>query len=246
MNNDNRPLKSYEWVMRDIKTKMEDGEYEQGARLPSVEKLAVQYGVGRSTIREALGALKALGMLDIRQGGGTFVRSVRPEAESGTGSPLHPGMLQPDVWADRALPLRHLLEVRRVLETGCAALAATNRSESDLALLKERLDEMERTLGNEEASEQADVGFHRSIAAATHNPVLSELMDSLSNKLHVHMRDMRALWFYAERSTAERLLREHAAIYEAIAAGDAKAAAGKMERHIAKVEQVIFANGASG
>lgn len=247
MNNENRPLKSYEWVMQDIKQKMESGLYAPGDKLSSVEKLASAYGVGRSTIREALGALRALGMLDIRQGGGTFVRSLQPvTADGGDGVPLHPGMLQPETWADRALPLQHVLEVRRVLETGCAALAAANRSEQDIAAMRERLTEMERQLGNEEASEQADVSFHQLVAAATHNPVLIELMESLAQKLHVHMRDMRALWFYAERSSAERLLREHTAICEAIAAGDAAAASTMMEQHITKVEQVLHAKGAAG
>ena len=69
-----------------------------------------------------------------------------------------------------------------------------------------------------------------------------ELMGSLSRKLHESMKDTRALWFYAERSSAERLSKEHAEICEAIAAGDAAAASARMDAHILKVEQVLYEN----
>ncbi|WP_027093751.1 FadR/GntR family transcriptional regulator [Cohnella thermotolerans] len=238
--NDQRPLKSHEWVMNDLKKQLEEGALAPGDRLASVVELAERYGVGRSTVREALSALKAMGMLDIRQGGGTFVKAVRPNAE-----PKHPSMLHPEAWADRALSLRHVLEVRRLLETGCAALAAANRTQDDVDQLSAILDGMEARLDDEAFNEQADVRFHARIAAATGNPLLIQLMESLAHRLHDSMRDTRALWFYAERSTAKRLLEEHRAIFEAIAEGDAKQAEARMARHIAKVEQVLEEKGAS-
>ncbi|MFC3342100.1 FadR/GntR family transcriptional regulator [Paenibacillus abyssi] len=231
---DDRPMKSSEWVMNDIKKKITQGQLSPGDRLASVVDLALQYSVGRSTVREALSALKAMGMLDIKQGGGTFVKA--PPAES---QPMHPGQLYQDLWEGRAASLRHVLEVRRVLETGCALLAAGNRTESDLSALSETLQSMEHNLENESLNEQADVRFHQQIAAATHNPLLGELMESLSQKLHDSIKDMRALWFYAERSSSERLLREHYAIYEAIKDGNAKEASARMGLHITKVEQVL-------
>ncbi|MBW7461156.1 winged helix-turn-helix domain-containing protein, partial [Paenibacillus sepulcri] len=60
--------------MNDLKAQIAAGEWKQGDKLPSVVELAALFGVGRSTIREALSALKAVGMLDIRQGGGTYIR----------------------------------------------------------------------------------------------------------------------------------------------------------------------------
>lgn len=228
-----RPIKSYEWVMNDLKRQLDRGDLRAGDRLPSVVELAEQYGVGRSTIREALSALKAMGLLDIRQGGGTFVKE--PPA-----APPHPSRLAPDSWVDRAENLRHLLEVRRILESGCAALAALHRTKDDLRLLEETLAGMKANLHDEIYGEQADVRFHQQVAAATHNPVMMELMGSLAQKLHESMKDTRALWFYAERSSAERLLREHADIVEAIARQDAAQASARMEAHIVKVEQVLF------
>jgi GntR family transcriptional repressor for pyruvate dehydrogenase complex len=66
------------------------------------------------------------------------------------------------------------------------------------------------------------------------------LMESLSQQLHDSMKDTRALWFYSQRSSAERLLGEHQAIYEAIVARSASEAAQMMEQHISKVETVLY------
>lgn len=231
-----RPIKSYEWVMNDLKRQLEDGSLTAGDRLPSVVKLAEQYQVGRSTIREALSALKAMGLIDIRQGGGTFVKE-RPDA--GSEQPMHPSLIQPEAWLSRAETLRHILDVRRIMETGCAKFAARNRTEEDLRRLSDTLADMEQHLHDEASSEQADVRFHKQIAIATHNPLLVDMIESLSHNLHETMKDTRALWFYAERSSAERLLREHQAIYEAIVQRDAEEAAARMDKHIAKVEQVL-------
>ncbi|WP_309271941.1 FadR/GntR family transcriptional regulator [Paenibacillus sp.] len=233
MTSQQRPLKQYEWVMIDLKKQIDEGRLQPGDRLSSVVDLATQYNVGRSTIREALSALKAMGLLNIKQGGGTFVKSLPLEPD-----PVHPMQQYADLWEGRAASLRHILEVRRVLETGCAALASQHRTADDLAVFEHLLEEMKQSK-DEHFSEQADVKFHQQIAAATHNPLLHDLMESLSNKLHESMKDMRALWFYAERSSAERLLQEHIQIYDAIAKQDAKDATARMELHISKVEQVL-------
>lgn len=233
-----RPLKSSEWVAQDLLKKLEEGTPAPGDRLPSVVDLATRYGVGRSTIREALSAIKAMGRLDIRQGGGTFVKAA-PDG------PLHPAQLQPKTWLDRSRSLRHILEVRQVLETGAAMLAATNRTKAQLTQMHHTLETMEQQLGNEHFSEQADVRFHLQIAEATGNPVIIDLMASLSDRLHESMKDTRALWFYSERSTSQRLLREHTAIFESIASSDGVEAGRLMGIHIAKVKQVLDEKGAA-
>jgi len=227
-----RPMKSSEWVMADLARLLEDGTFAPGAKLPSVDELSRRYGVGRSTVREAMSALKAMGRVSIRQGGGTY--ALAPEA------PLHPAARAPDAWLDRAATLRRVLEVRRVLETGCAALAAANRTASDLAALESLLADMARGLDDDGAlGEQADVRFHLGIAEATHNPMLVDMMRSITERMRDGIRDTRALWLYAEKSSAERLVREHRSIFEAIRDGDAAEAHRRMEAHIAKVEQVL-------
>lgn len=228
MSTNERPLKSNEWVTQKLHDKLTSGELSPGDKLPSVVDLAAEYGVGRSTIREALSALKAKGLLDIRQGGGTYVKTP-PDAAS----------LTREAWVDRADSLLQLLDVRKVLETGCAALAAKHRGDDDLAALAATLQEMEQQLGDDVFGEQADVRLHEQIAKATHNPMLVELMKSLSVRLHESMRDTRSLWFYAEQESASRLLEEHRSIVSAIAQRDEALASSRMGQHLAKVEHVL-------
>jgi GntR family transcriptional repressor for pyruvate dehydrogenase complex len=225
-------MSSAEWVRADLERKLDDGTFAPGERLPSVDELSRLYGVGRSTIREAISALKAMGRLAVRQGGGTF--ALPPQD-----TPPHPALLMPDAWPDRAAALRGLLEVRRVLETGCAALAAEKRTAEDVAALEALLAEMEDRLDDREAGERLDVRFHLAVAAAAHNETLAEMMRSISERLHDGMRDTRALWLFAERASAGRLLAEHRAIFEAIRDGDAELARHRMEEHLAKVARVL-------
>jgi GntR family transcriptional repressor for pyruvate dehydrogenase complex len=227
-----RPMSSAEWVRADLERKLDDGTFPPGGRLPSVDELSRLYGVGRSTIREAISALKATGRLAVRQGGGTF--ALPPQD-----APPHPASLMPDAWPDRAAALQSLLEVRRVLETGCAALAAEKRTADDLAAMESLLAEMADKLDDREAGERLDVKFHLAVAAAAHNETLAEMMRSISERLHDGMRDTRALWLFAERSSAGRLLAEHRAIYEAVRDGDAETARSLMEEHLAKVARVL-------
>jgi len=240
-----RPPSSAEWVRADLERKLDDGTFPPGARLPSVDELSRRYGVGRSTVREAISALKATGRLAVRQGGGTFALAPGAAAASSAAAapPLHPSVLMPERWPDRAASLRSVLEVRRVLETGCAALAAEKRTPEDIAALEALLAEMEEKLADREASERLDVRFHLAVADAAHNETLSEMMRSFSERLHDSMRDTRALWLFAERSSAGRLLAEHRAIFEAVRDGDAALARSRMEEHLAKVAGVLHARG---
>lgn len=222
--------KGHEIVSRVLLTKIRDGEWKPGDKLPSVVELSASFGVGRSTVREALSALKATGWLDIRHGGGTFVKKDLPSERNDTSDPFK-----------EADSIMELLEVRKVLETGTATLAARNRTAVDLETLRLILVTMRDALEVDDtaAGEQADVAFHAAIAAASHNSLLSGLMDSLTDRLGRTIGQTRELWFYQETSTAARLLEEHHAIYNAIAAGNEEEASRLIGTHLTKVENVL-------
>ncbi|MGQ7890301.1 FadR/GntR family transcriptional regulator [Paenibacillus sp. WC2504] len=220
-----RPQKGSEIVMGQIKMQIESGTYAPGSKLPTVVELAASFQVGRSTIREALSGLKAIGWVDIRHGGGTFVSNPLP---------VDNGYL-----FDQGDSLQEVQEVRRFIEVGCASLAASRRTEANIAELRDILQSMERSLGNEEDSEQADIRFHLEIAKASHNSLMIGMMESLTERLQVSMKASRRLWFFAELASAEKLLQEHRDIVDAIAAGDEALAAGRMSQHIQKVDQVV-------
>ncbi|MHA6483561.1 FadR/GntR family transcriptional regulator [Paenibacillus sp. strain BS8-2] len=222
--------KGHEIVGRVLLGQIRDGEWKPGEKLPSVVELSASFGVGRSTIREALSALKAMGWLDIRHGGGTFVKKELPRERSESGDPFK-----------EAASIMELLEVRKVLETGTATLAARNRTDEDLDSMKAVLLKMREALDNDDttAGEQADVAFHAVIAAASHNSLLIGLVDSLSERLGRTIGQTRELWFYQEASTAARLLEEHHAIYDAIATRNEAEASTLIGTHLAKVEKVL-------
>jgi GntR family transcriptional repressor for pyruvate dehydrogenase complex len=222
--------KGHEIVASHILKQIEQGELLPGQKLPSVVDIALSYGVGRSTIREAVSALKAMGWLDVRHGGGTYVRSVLPSAEEGIG----------DLFKN-ADSIMELLEVRKIVERGAVALAAVRSTDSELLQVRNALVRMEQVLADNDTSkgERADVEFHQAIAAASGNSLLIQLMESLSQRLSESIRTTRELWFYEEKASASRLLEEHKAIYEAIASRDQSKAVLLVEAHLTKVENVL-------
>ncbi|BBH24747.1 HTH-type transcriptional regulator LutR [Paenibacillus baekrokdamisoli] len=227
--------KGHEIVTRLILSQIEQGQIVPGQKLPSVVDLSISFGVGRSTIREALSALKAMGWVDVRHGGGTFVKKILP-------SDVQPGAGDPFLGAES---VREILEVRKVLEVGTVALAADRRNKDDLNKLQTILTRMELAMINNDTydGERADVEFHSAIAAASHNSLLIQLMDSLTQRLTETIGKTRELWFYEDKSSASRLLEEHKNIYEAIAHGDKSRAVELIEAHLTKVENVLNKRG---
>jgi len=227
--------KGHEIVGRLLLERIRSGELKPGQKLPSVVQLSESFGVGRSTMREALSALKAMGWLDIRHGGGTFVKRELPSDKPRGAADLF----------REAESVRELLEVRKVIETGTASLAAMRRSGEQLVRLESILARMERALEEDDTSsgERADVDFHVSLASASGNSLLIQLMDQLTQRMSETIGQTRELWFYQERSTAARLLDEHRAIFEAVRDREADRAAALMNEHLNKVGKVL--NGAS-
>ncbi|BBI32901.1 FadR/GntR family transcriptional regulator [Cohnella abietis] len=221
-----KALKGSEIVFKQIQEQITSQIYPPGSKLPTVVELAESFEVGRSTVREALSALKAMGWVTIRHGGGTFV-SVQPPKEENLG------------WLANSEQLQELLEVRKLLEAGCASLAATRRTEANLTELSNILKQMEAALDQEEESDLIDIRFHLEIAKASHNAMLISMMESMTDRMQHSMKDSRRLWFFAERASTEQLLLEHKKIYEAIEAKDDKLASVKMIDHLSKVEKVI-------
>lgn len=227
-----KALKGSDLVMEDLKEQIASNLYPPGSKLPTVVELAASYSVGRSTIREALSGLKATGWVDIRHGGGTYVRLQLPKgnaSEQGT----------EERFFDRSESFLEVLEVRKFIEVGCATLAAQRRTEQDMADLGAILKQMKEALGDEEESDLADIRFHLRIAEASHNSLLVGMMTSLAQRLQENMKQSRRAWFFAERDTAEGLLAEHRSIYEAICDGDAEQASKRMMQHLLKVDQVV-------
>src|SRR5262249_32776093 len=143
--------------------------------LPSERSLAEQLGVGRSVVREALKSLGLLGLIEVRQGDGTYVRQLESE--------LLPKAIEWGLLLSESLTL-DLVEARQHLEVITAQLAAARRDESDLAALKAALDGM-RGEENIEAFVGYDIAFHLGVAEAARNSVLLGMLRNVQSLLRV-------------------------------------------------------------
>lgn len=222
--------KGHEIVQRVILKQIESGELLPGEKLPSVVDLSTSFGVGRSTIREALSALKAMGWIDVRHGGGTFVNKELPTAGQNSKDPF-----------EESENVREILEVRLWLESGSASLAAQKRNNADIEVLQAIIEKMEQAikLDDIQLSEQADIDFHLAIAAASHNKLLNTLMGSLTSRLTETIGKTRKLWFFEDKSSASQLLIEHQSIARAIIEQNSEKASQLMQTHLQKVVNVL-------
>lgn len=198
------------------------GNFQAGDRLPTERQLMETFGVGRSSVRAAIQSLVGLGVIELRPGIGTFVRPLSLEDVM--------SLVQGTVWLDYSAAL-HLHEVRAMIETTAARLAAERRTEVDLGEMRQQITryENETAAASLEGSIEADMGFHRSLVAAAKNPVLVSLFDSISDVLRDHRRRYGSPHY---RADATKVTTEHSAIYEAIAAGDIEQSVLRVGRHM--------------
>ncbi|MGM8212417.1 FadR/GntR family transcriptional regulator [Virgibacillus sp. W0430] len=221
--------KTYEKVADSLIDNIKMGNLKPGDKLESIEQLSKSFEVSRSAIREALSGMRAMGLIEVRQGEGTFVASFNPEKFN---VPVAPALLmkQEDV--------KELLEVRKILEVGSARAAAINRTEADLLNIKEALLQMENTKLDGKLGENADYQFHLAIAQATHNRMLINLLNNVSEIMQEVIRESRKLILYTKGKN-NLLQKEHLLIYEAIKSRQSELAQKHMLHHLNGVETVL-------
>jgi GntR family transcriptional regulator, transcriptional repressor for pyruvate dehydrogenase complex len=225
-----KPKKIYEEVAETIYEMIRTGELKPGEKIDSVTQLAENFQVGRSAIREALSALRAMGLVEMKQGEGTYVREF--EAEQIT-FPLSTAILM------NKEDVANLLEVRKIIESGTVAAAAIKRNDEQLKTMAVALEEMKRANGNEELGEKADLQFHLALAEASQNPLLMGLLKNVSGLMAETMKETRRLWLFSKQTTMERLYEEHLAIFEAIRDQDEEKARKNMLTHLENVEEIL-------
>lgn len=228
-----KPRKIYEQVAEELLLNIKNGDLKPGDKLDSVWQLAENFQVGRSAIREALSALRAMGLIEMRQGEGTFVREFDPSMIS---LPITTAVLM------KKEDIENLLEVRKVLEVGASGAAASKRTEEDLINMKNILEKMLNSVGDEELGEKADFQFHLAVAKASQNPLLVGLMNNVGEMMLQSMRETRRVWLYSKETTSQRLYDEHMQIYKAIQAMDVRRAQDLMISHLMSVEAVLLEN----
>lgn len=225
-----KPKKIYEEVSEEIYEMIRSGQLKPGDKLDSVQQLAENFQVGRSAIREALTSLRAIGLVEMKQGEGTFVKEFEMDQIT---FPLSTAILMNKDDIDQ------LLEVRKIIESGTAAAAAKRCTELDLSKMETALNAMLEAKGNEELGEKADLQFHMAIAEASQNPLLMRLMNSVSGLMGETMRETRKVWVFSKQTTVVQLYKEHLAIFEAIKGKEEGEARHRMIVHLENVEAIL-------
>ena len=193
-----------------------------GEKLPTEQEIMQAVGVSRSVVREAISHMQSAGLIEARQGIGTFVQEATPQ---------HMG-LDPN-----AIVTMHdvlaVLELRISLETESAGLAAMRRTEAQLAQLRAALDAFEADCRGSGETARADTIFHLAIAQASGNRFLYDLLHHLGSNIMPRARDSAAkLKRDAPAVFIERVIREHEDIFDAIARQDAESARAAMRTHL--------------
>jgi GntR family transcriptional repressor for pyruvate dehydrogenase complex len=205
-------------VVEHVRRLIEAGQLRPGNRLPPERDLAVEIGVSRLSLRSGLRTLAAMGVIQSRQGAGTFVADGPPRLGDG---PLR------FLAALHGFTRDDMFEARRVLEVGSAGLAAERAEPEQLAAMAEEVGGMFAELDNPQQFLVHDIQFHRAVAAGSRNPVLATLIDTLAE-----------LVYETRRRTVERArdLKEsaemHRRIYQAIKTHDGERARREMSAHL--------------
>lgn len=201
-------------VITELRNQITSGEWPVGSRIPTEPELVEQLGVARNTVREAVRALAHNGLLDIRQGSGTYV-----VATSELAGVMHRRFADADA--------RHIAEVRSTLEASAARLAAERRTERDMRQLETLLARREEAWagGDAERFVAADATLHLAVVSASHNEVLTALYADLSEL----MRDGLRADVGRELRPAFHL--DHARLVAAIRARDADTAGAEAASH---------------
>lgn len=223
-----RPKKISEEIVEQIKTLISRGELKPGDRVPSERELASMLGVSRPSVREAIMVLDAMGFVETKQGGGTFVRTL---TETSIADPLTRLVQKKDPEM-----LRSLAEVRMGLESWSAYLAAKRAKPTEIDEMRRLYTIMEKQAARGGWDSQVDAKFHYVITAASHNILQMHVLDSIHTLFHTTIQ-VALMEFYRQEGHIEILLTHHRGIMDAIAAHEPERARQKMMEHLTMVEE---------
>ena len=218
------PQRLYRQIAEQLRQLMVSGEFGLGSRLPAERDLAVQLGVSRPSVREALIALEVEGMIEVRTGSGIYVRqntgakSTASMAELDDNTPANWGPLE-------------VMSARILVEAEVAALAAANAQKGDLKAIKSGLQQMKLEAARDEVPRQGDEAFHEAIAQACGNSVLLDTVQrywmARNGPLFERLGD-----YFEHSASWQTAIAEHLEVMHAIEARDSSAARKAMQKHL--------------
>jgi GntR family transcriptional repressor for pyruvate dehydrogenase complex len=225
-----QPSKVFERVAEQIEKRILAGELRSGDRLPTERDMAEQFQVSRTAVREAMKILGQKGLVDMRPGRGTIVIDGAHEAMQNSIGLLMKMKLGEIGGSD------NLVEVRAILETEIAALAAARATEKEIAAMREAIRVMDESLDDAEAYIVADNSFHEALAQATQNALILILIHSIVNLLSEQRKQIFEIEGGPQRGQIH-----HRRILESIIRRDPAAARSAMGSHLLQVFEDVSA-----
>ena len=216
-----RPVESrrlYQQIADQIRELIERGGFENGTRLPPERDLALQLGVSRPSLREALIALDVEGRVEVRSGSGVYVSAAKAGPAPGRTAAMGESPSQ-------------LMEARSVIEGELITLACARITPAPLASLREILKDMAAGIEHRRARVDLDRQFHLTLAEVSGNAILSRLVGELFDERHSPISTKLSSRFESTR-TWKAALKEHEAILKAVEARDPIAAQAAMRAHL--------------
>ena len=234
------PQRLYRQIAEQLRTLVAAGEFKVGQRLPAERDLAVQLGVSRPSVREALIALEVEGVIEVRTGSGIYVRA--PAATAAKGRAGHVNDL---AQADDATPLDwgplEVMHARGLIEPDMAALAAERASRSDLNAIAAGLRQMQQQARRGEVPREGDEAFHLAIAQASGNGVLLDTLQRYWRSRHGPLFERLGDYFEGPDSWQVAII-EHEAVLHAIQARNPREARKAMQWHVRQALRRYSAN----
>jgi GntR family transcriptional repressor for pyruvate dehydrogenase complex len=214
----------YEQIVQQIQESVINGTLTEGDKLPAERELALQFGVSRTAVREAIKALQEKGLVEALPGRGTFITSGKSnQMRQSVDRILRSDQTGGPSW---------LVEFREIVEPEIAALAATRADKESIASMREALAVMKSSMTNCDAYIEADLDFHLELAEAAANPLILSLIDSVVGLL----RDQRTTTFFVKDGPARGQF-HHEKILDAVERHDANAAREAMHAHMRQVRE---------
>jgi len=216
-----KPKRISDQVFDQLRELIFRGEFKSGEKILTERELAEAFGVSRTSVRDAINKLVVMGLLEQKQGQGTFVRSPESKEKS---------ILATMVESQNA-SISDLLEVRMGLECNAAAMAATRAVEKDFQFMEKSIEEMQKEVQSGRLGTEADASFHMAIAYATNNPLQVFIMKNFYDFLFTGIRaNLEGL--YQVPDNIATILEQHKGIYQAIKKRNPEAAYRAMKQHI--------------
>jgi len=219
-------------IVETLTNEITSGQYKIGEVLPPEQIIADRLGVSRTALREAVSRLKADGLVNSKQGRGLAITAV-----------TRPSVLRMHAADESNLDqILGIVELRRGFEIEAASLAASRRTDADLAAMREALQSMAAAIASDDidAGVEADMRFHRAVAEATRNEHYLEFFRFLSRLLAYNLRVSRTRSAKAKRGTDAQ--NEHEFLYRAIEQGDPALARQCARNHIENTEARLSNN----